>query len=110
MGDILYADAEAGMMSKFGGGTSGYFGALRPRGADITDNGVSSGSVHFMRLFEAGVNIVSQGATRRGHFSPYLQRRIEAQGEPLPQVARVRPAGARAPRRRSTVLVAAPAT
>ena len=72
MGDILYADAEAGMMSKFGGGTSGYFGALRPRGADITDNGVSSGSVHFMRLFEAGVNIVSQGSTRRGHFSPYL--------------------------------------
>ena len=72
MRDILYADAEAGMMSKFGGGTSGYFGALRPRGADITDNGVSSGSVHFMRLFEAGVNIVGQGSTRRGHFSPYL--------------------------------------
>jgi ribonucleoside-diphosphate reductase len=29
MGDILYAQAEAGMMSKYGGGTSGYFGALR---------------------------------------------------------------------------------
>jgi hypothetical protein len=46
----------------------------------------------------------------RGHFSPYLQRRIDAQGEPLPQVARVRSAGARAPRRRSAVLVAAPAS
>ncbi|MBP9710716.1 MAG: ribonucleoside-diphosphate reductase subunit alpha [Candidatus Pacebacteria bacterium] len=72
MGDILFTQAEAGMMSKFGGGTSGYFGALRGRGAPITDNGVSSGSVHFMRLFESVVNVVSQGATRRGHFSPYL--------------------------------------
>jgi hypothetical protein len=46
----------------------------------------------------------------RGHFSPYLQRRIETQGEPLPQVARVRSAGARTQRRRQAVLVAAPAT
>jgi ribonucleoside-diphosphate reductase alpha chain len=72
IGNILYTQAEVGMMSKFGGGTSGYFGSLRPRGAAITDNGVSSGSVHFMRLFESVVNVVSQGATRRGHFSPYL--------------------------------------
>lgn len=72
MGDILYTQAEAGMMSKFGGGTSGYFGALRGRGSAITANGVSSGSVHFMRLFESVVNVISQGATRRGHFSPYL--------------------------------------
>lgn len=72
MGQILYTQAEVGMMSKYGGGTSGYFGALRPRGALITDNGVSSGAVHFMRLFEAMVNVVSQGSTRRGHFSPYL--------------------------------------
>ena len=46
----------------------------------------------------------------RGHFSPYLQRRIDALGEPLPQVARVRSAGTRASRRRTSVLVAAPAT
>lgn len=72
MGQILYAQAEVGMMSKFGGGTSGYFGDLRGRGASITDNGVSSGSVHFMRLFETMMNVVSQGSTRRGHFSPYL--------------------------------------
>jgi ribonucleoside-diphosphate reductase alpha chain len=72
MGHILYAQAEAGMMSKYGGGTSGYFGALRGRGAAITDNGSSSGSVHFMQLFEGIVNVVSQGSVRRGHFSPYL--------------------------------------
>ena len=72
MGQILFSQAEVGMMSKYGGGTSGYFGDLRPRGAAITDNGVSSGSVHFMQLFESVMNVVSQGSTRRGHFSPYL--------------------------------------
>lgn len=72
MGSILFSQAEAGMMSKHGGGTSGYFGKLRPRGALIKDNGPSSGSVHFMRLFETLVDVVSQGSTRRGHFSPYL--------------------------------------
>lgn len=72
MAHILHTQAEVGMMSKYGGGTSGYFGALRGRGASITDNGVSSGSVHFMQLFEGIVNVVSQGSVRRGHFSPYL--------------------------------------
>lgn len=72
MGDILYTQAEVGMMSKFGGGTSGYFGNLRHRGAPITNNGHSSGAVHFMQLFETSTDIVSQGSTRRGRFSPYL--------------------------------------
>lgn len=72
MGSILYTNAEVGMMSKFGGGCSGYFGALRERGASISDNGHSSGSTHFMQLFETLVDVVSQGSVRRGHFSPYL--------------------------------------
>lgn len=72
MGQILFAQAEVGMMSKYGGGTAGYFGDLRPRGASIKDNGVSSGAVHFMRLFETLSNVVSQGSVRRGHFAPYL--------------------------------------
>ncbi len=72
MADILFTQAEVGMMSKYGGGTSGYFGALRPRGSSITNNGSSSGAVHFLKLFEVLANIVSQGSTRRGHFSPYL--------------------------------------
>ncbi len=72
MGGILYTQAEVGMMSKFGGGTSGYFGDLRHRGAPITDNGESSGSVHFMKLFETIIDVVSQGSTRRGRFAPYL--------------------------------------
>lgn len=73
MGSILYSNAEVGMMSKFGGGCSGYFGAVRGRGTPIADNnGHSSGSVHFMQLFETLVDVVSQGSVRRGHFSPYL--------------------------------------
>lgn len=72
MSHILFTQAEVGMMSKYGGGTAGYFGDLRPRGSEIKDNGSSSGSVHFMQLFETLVNVVSQGSVRRGHFSPYL--------------------------------------
>jgi ribonucleoside-diphosphate reductase alpha chain len=72
MSRILYTHAEVGMMTKHGGGTSGYFGGLRPRGSVIKDNGQSSGAVHFMELFDNLINIVSQGSVRRGHFAPYL--------------------------------------
>ncbi|MFN3188176.1 MAG: ribonucleoside-diphosphate reductase subunit alpha [Candidatus Paceibacteria bacterium] len=72
MASILLTQAEMGMMSKNGGGCSGYFGALRPRGSGITSNGSSSGAVHFMQLFETLVDVVSQGHIRRGHVSPYL--------------------------------------
>ncbi len=72
MGDILYTQSEVGMMSKLGGGTSGYFGKLRHRGADVKNNGSSSGAVHIMQLFEKMVDVVSQGSVRRGRFSPYL--------------------------------------
>jgi ribonucleoside-diphosphate reductase alpha chain len=73
MGSILHTHAEVGMMSKYGGGCSGYFGAVRARGSEIGgDNGHSSGAVHFMQLFETLVDVVSQGSVRRGHFSPYL--------------------------------------
>jgi len=72
MAGILHTQAEVGMMSKYGGGTSGFFGHLRERGSDITNNGTSSGPVHFMQLFESLLNVVSQGATRRGTFAAYL--------------------------------------
>jgi ribonucleoside-diphosphate reductase alpha chain len=72
MGDILFSQSEVGMMSKLGGGTSGYFGKQRHRGAPVKNNGKSSGSVHIMQLFEKMVDVVSQGSVRRGRFSPYL--------------------------------------
>lgn len=72
MGGILFTQAEAGTMSKMGGGTSAYFGELRHRGASIKNTWVSSGAVHFMQLFEKVVSVVSQGSLRRGRLSPYL--------------------------------------
>lgn len=64
--------SEVIMQTKIGGGTSGYFGELRGRGASITNNGNSSGAVSFMELFNTAMNVVSQGNTRRGSFAAYL--------------------------------------
>ena len=72
MGNILFTQSEVGMMSKLGGGTSGYFGNIRHRGAQVKNNGEASGAVHIMKLFETMVDVVSQGSVRRGRFSPYL--------------------------------------
>jgi len=71
MESILYGVAENGMLMKNGGGCSGYFGAVRHRGAPITDSGESSGSVHFMQLYDTLASVVSQGSVRRGFFAAY---------------------------------------
>lgn len=72
MSYILDKVSEVGMMSKVGGGTSAYFGDIRPRGSKISVGGESSGPVHFMRLFDTVTNVVNQGSARRGSFAAYL--------------------------------------
>lgn len=72
MEDILLKISEVGMMTKTGGGTSAYFGELRGRGAKISSGGESTGSVHFMELYDKLMNVVSQGNVRRGSFAAYL--------------------------------------
>jgi ribonucleoside-diphosphate reductase alpha chain len=72
MSSILGKVAEVGQMTKGGGGTSAYFGALRGRGAEISSGGKSTGSVHFMELYDKLMNVVSQGSVRRGSFAAYL--------------------------------------
>ncbi len=72
MESILYTHAEVGEMTKLGGGTSGYLGDLRPRGAPITNNGKSNGSKSFTELYDTVINVVSQGETRRGQFAGYI--------------------------------------
>lgn len=72
MESILWSDAEVGMMCKMGGGTSGYYGKIRPRGSSIRNNGQSSGAVHFMKKFDTTANVISQGSSRRGHHAAYL--------------------------------------
>lgn len=60
--DIMSTTAEVGMMSKIGGGTSAYFGDIRPRGSAITNNGVSDGSFAFTKIFEAVIDTINQGS------------------------------------------------
>jgi ribonucleoside-diphosphate reductase alpha chain len=93
---IFEKAAEVAMMTKHGGGTSAYFGDLRGRGAPITDNGESSGSVHFMELFDSTASIVSQGSVRRGSFAAYLPvdhpdilefLKIRGEGHPIQEMS-----------------------
>ena len=72
MDSILFNLAEVGMMTKHGGGTSGYFGNLRPRGAEISSGGKSDGAVHFMRLFDTAMITCKQASIRRGVMGCYL--------------------------------------
>jgi ribonucleoside-diphosphate reductase alpha chain len=72
MEGILGKLAEIGMMTKSGGGTSAYFGDVRGRGVPISAGGESTGSVHFMELYDKLMNVVSQGNVRRGSFAAYL--------------------------------------
>mgnify|MGYP002836497734 FL=1 len=72
MDSILEKQAEVGMQTKHGSGTSGYFGDLRGRGEAISAGGLSAGSVHFMELFDKVASVVSQSNVRRGSFAAYL--------------------------------------
>lgn len=70
--DILRALGEIGMMTSQGGGTAGYVGNLRPRGAGIANRGSSGGPVHFMEGFQSVTSVITQGEARRGHFAAYM--------------------------------------
>lgn len=69
---ILQKTAEVGMQTKLGAGTSGYFGDIRARGSKIKTGGKADGPVHYLRLYDAGTDIISQGSVRRGAFAAYL--------------------------------------
>jgi ribonucleoside-diphosphate reductase alpha chain len=64
--------SEVAVMTKNGGGTSAYFGAIRARGSKISAGGESTGAVHFMESYNKLMNVVSQGNVRRGSFAAYL--------------------------------------
>ena len=72
MDGIMEKVAETAIMTKHGGGTSAYFGDVRGRGTPISCGGESTGSVHFMELYNKLMNVVSQGSVRRGSFAAYL--------------------------------------
>jgi len=58
---ISDALTEVIYQTKTGGGTSAYFGDIRPRGSKINGNGTSNGAVSFMKLFDTAVSVISQG-------------------------------------------------
>lgn len=72
MDSILTKVTEIGFQTKYGAGTSAYFGKLRPKGASISTGGESSGPVHFMELFDKTVKVISQSNIRRGSMAAYL--------------------------------------
>ena len=92
MEKILTKISEVGTMSKVGGGTSGYFGAVRHRGAPISSGGAATGVHHQLTVFDALINYVSQSNVRRGSFAAYLPvdhpdieefMRIRSEGDPI---------------------------
>lgn len=72
MEHILNKIGEVGTMSKVGGGTSAYFGAVRGRGVPISSGGNATGVHHQLTVFDSLINYVSQGNVRRGSFAAYL--------------------------------------
>lgn len=63
---------EAGMLSKWGGGTAGYFSDLRPSGSAISTGGTTDGPMGFLKMFDSMIIGTSQGGTRRGSYAAYM--------------------------------------
>lgn len=64
--------SEVIIQTKTGGGTSGYYGDVRPRGSKIAGDGSATGSVSFMNIVDTVMSNVSQSHIRKGAFCSYL--------------------------------------
>jgi ribonucleoside-diphosphate reductase alpha chain len=67
------ARREAAMLTKYGFGTSGYLGAIRPRGAKISSGGKASGVLPVLKGFVQDMRDVAQGTSRRGAWAGYIE-------------------------------------
>lgn len=63
---------ETALLTKYGFGTSGYLGDIRPRGSKISVGGKASGVVPVFKSYVNAMRDIAQGTARRGAWAGYL--------------------------------------
>lgn len=69
---IYQAKLETAILTKYGFGTAGYLGDIRPRGASISSGGKSTGVLPVIEGVQKDMEYVVQGTARRGSWAGYL--------------------------------------